>query len=266
MVHRFRHIFLILFHSHLVKSAIRSCLASAESLEPYLIPSIISLSDKHALILESHWKHEMSSLQETIHKTIDTKALCSAFIEHLQLVNDELTRHWDDTVARTVLDKCAVLIQHFRINRNDLELDRLQSKRRLCYENFQIMIAECRAAIDQKLNDRARIVKRFKVLRTMLKKFKATFFVTPTEDFTFGNVSLPESGICCGLLRPDQSLSMMAAKKDSSINPEEYFKAHGIEATSCSILYESKRNGKGIKQDSLCSPQIATFKRVRGSM
>lgn len=193
--------------------------------------------------------------------------MCSAFIDHLQIVNDELSRQWDDTVARTVIDKCVVLIQNCRINRNDLELDRMQSKRRLCYENFQMMIAECRAAME--LSDRTRIVKRFKVLRSTLKKFKATLCDTPAEDFTFGNVSLPESGICFGLVRPEKSSSMLAANENDSIKSEEYFKAHGIEAISCSILYESKRNGKEMiqkLQDSPCSPQIATFKRVRGSM
>lgn len=212
----------------------------------------------------------MRCLQETIQSTIDTKALCSAFIDHLQTVNAQLSRHWDDTVARTVLNKCAVLIQHFRINRNDLELDLMQSKRRLCYENFQMMIAECRAAI-QELSDRKRIVKRFKVLRSTLKKFKATLLcATATEDFTFGNVSVPESGIGCGFVCPDKSPSMIAAKENSSIEAEAYFKAHGIEANSCSILYESKRNGTEIRpklRDSIIqSPQTATFKRVRGSM
>lgn len=194
--------------------------------------------------------------------------MCSAFVDQLQIINEELSRYWDDTVARTVLDKCAILIQHFRINRIDLELDLMQSKRRLCYDNFQMMIAECQAAI-QELRDRTRIVKRFKVLRSTLKKFKATLCAIPTEEFTFGNVSLPESGICYGLVRPDKSASMLAAKEDSSIKAEAYFKANGIQATSCSILYESKRNGKDIMhklRDRTYSPQIETFKRVRGSM
>lgn len=67
--------------------AIRSCLASLESLEPELVPALTayylnhdrSLHQKHLKMLSDHWQTEVLELEELIDGIVDPAAFCQVY-------------------------------------------------------------------------------------------------------------------------------------------------------------------------------------------
>lgn len=234
------------FIFHLAKSTIQSCLASAESLDTYLIPSMLSHQNRHhCQALQQHWLSEIACLQNEIQRIIDTSAFCNSFIDQLQWAIDNLLRNWDEQLIDKILEKSEILLEQFRINRNDLELNIADSQLRLNYDNFKIIIKECRAAAMNENATHDRILKRFKIMLSVIKKFKIcidqhTFISNEKQKIISGDVnnhcfveSTPKSRILS---------SNVVSSTEATLN-EKYFEKFGISAASCSVFYQSGAAG-----------------------
>lgn len=236
---------------------IRSCLASAEALESYLIPSVFSNSNDHSALLEMHWLEEMAILQRTIQDIIDTHAFCSSLIDHLNNTISLVNRKYNADAIAGILSMSEIMLEHLRVNYDELKLDQVNSARRLHFDDLKLMLDECRAAFEicSPATDAHRIIKRIKILLSVVKKLKATLSEdntcskSRTDDFTFGSVSSPESQIYtkendCLLL----SMSMQAINRsDATESGELYFKSFGIEPSMRSNFYENKSIKMGHK-------------------
>lgn len=192
----------------------------------------------------------MAILQNTIQDIIDTHAFCSSLIDHLNDTITILNRKYNADAATVMLSRSQILLEHLRVNYDELKLDQTESPRRLQFDDFKLMLNECAAALEicSPEKDARRIVKRFRILLSVVKKFKNTLNdessggASKTDsDFTFGNVSSPQSQLydrqSNGSSMP---LSMQGINGSSEEASQTYFKSFGITSASCSILYENK--------------------------
>lgn len=165
-------------------------MASLEALDSFLIPSIKSTSDTHSKLLEKHWNDEVTSLHNSIQSIIDTNAFCTTVIELFQTFLTQIASNYDGNIATELLHRCNVLIHHFDINFIDLQLNQ-ESMRKIYYDDIKLMVKECTAAIEQcSANESGRVVKRFKILLSSLKKFQKTLNPVEMDDVCqFGNVT-----------------------------------------------------------------------------
>lgn len=225
----------------IVKCTIASAMASLEALDSFLIPSICSTSDKHSQLLIGHWTDEVNSLQHSIQSIIDTNAFCSTVIELLRSTIARLTKAYDVTLATSLLSKLNILLRHFAINFDELRLDN-ESMRKLHYDDIQLMMKECLAAVEQCSTDECyRVVKRFKILLSSIKKFQITLNVTEGNACEFGNVTAVNTqNFACTTQTISDSMKVMVSNVDVT-NTDTFFSDNGIFPVRNSILYRSSR-------------------------
>lgn len=200
-------------------SIIRSCLASLESLDSSLIPSLFSNCVEHSNLLEAHWNEELAILQNEIQKIIDTNAFFSSLISMFDDSIRELNQSFDKTTAENIINCIDVLQSHLEINSNALKL-KDEKVTNLLYGDFKLMVIECRAALyyaDK--TDVSRIVKRLKILLNCIKKLQRSLFTVDKE-----NEAKIDNGI---LSEPVQ---------------KDFFDSFHIKACVSSILYKTRRN------------------------
>lgn len=221
-------------------------MASAESLEPILIPAILSTNSlSHSTILVQHWTEEMAKLQTTIQRIIDSNAFCNSLCNHLSDTITQLNRNYDHDLALSVFPHCTIFQAHLKHNWAELQLSDTSAQRRILVDNFELMLNECRAAVDAcGASESHRIVKRFRIMLVVLKKLRATMVEAglagaPQDDFTFDSVTQPYSrvGQPVAVLVAAPAGSMVALDCSSS-EMEAFFKSFGISRmASSSILY-----------------------------
>lgn len=204
----------------------------------------MSNSKIHSDILQLHWNDEIAVLINSIQIIIDTQAFCTSIIEILTNTINNLFKSFDKEIAKDLLSYCDVLKQHFEINSNELALG-IESPRSKCYGEFLLMIKECKSAVDIcKDNEKDRIIKRFKILLSVLKKFLDTLKDDnePKEDkvLTFGDVTVPPSKFLSSTnLAKTESMEVLGGE---TVATELFFESMGISASPTrKLLYESKR-------------------------
>lgn len=183
-----------------VKVNIRSCLASCEALDSCLIPSIFSsnANEHHSKLLESHWYEEINGFKCFVQSVIDTNMFCLNLIDAFDETLKEAAKNFDAHRMNTLLQQCDILCEHFKCNYSDLGLDK-ESKTRLYYDDFLLMVNECKAAVEKQDSiEHGRIVKRFKILLSVLKKIELSINSQDSpnktnlgKSFTFGDVTMP---------------------------------------------------------------------------
>lgn len=175
-----------------MKTQIASCLASLESLDSFLIPSLQYPNNGHATILEIHWKDEVTNLRTIIQGIIDTNAFANQLTYTLNNDIDELKRVYSKRTVENLLSKCEIFWQHLRINETDLKLKDTPNIK-LHYDNFSLMIVECKAAYDMCPSAEVhRVLKRLKILLSVLRKLeKSLEDENETNIFSYGDVSMP---------------------------------------------------------------------------
>ncbi|GAB0086360.1 Serendipity locus protein alpha [Sergentomyia squamirostris] len=210
-----------------VKSVLRSCLASSECLDSALLPSICRESGHHSKILEEHWRDEMKIFQREIQRIIDTDAFCTSIIDAVSSVLEDSTQSGDPEILQTLLQQLHILQIHLQINKTNLQLDG-NSHREKNYHDFHKMLAECDAALQLRLMENiemSRITKRFRILLAVLKRFHKSLGNT-CETFDFEDVKQP------------------VAKETSAGSAvpevEEFFQTMGINPHVSVILYKTK--------------------------
>lgn len=213
---------LIISDIFLVKTIVRSCLASFESLDSCIIPSLQSkgASDVYTKLLEEHFNEEVSNFQQAIQEIIDSHAFASCFYEILTQAIKENEKEYKKDKLEDVIKMCDFLYEHFQIPVNQKELNK-QADRMELFKKLTLMLNECRAVLkctDMEVEPQ-RVSKRFKILRSILHKL--------IDDLGAGN------GGNQGLTNKSQVFIMSEDLSDS----QRMFASIGISPSIRSILY-----------------------------
>lgn len=238
------------------RTRIRSAIASAESLEPVLVPALlapVTALEPNCALLVRHWQREMNRLRRTVQSIIDTDAFCGSLFDQLTSVISQQQQKQQPADGRAAgvrawLDNCAVLLQHLDANREELQLDVCQSApassaaddRRLMHADLALMLDECRAAVDAcGPAEWQRVIKRLKIMQRVLKKFRATLDKGGEDanargpmDLVFGSLSIKTS---------QPQAQSVSTKAELSMSSESIFDVAGISRKISGMLYQSNR-------------------------
>lgn len=187
-------------------------------------------------MLEQHWLEETASLRYHVQRFIDSNAFALALIEILDRGIDCLKLDFNSTEAQKLIRKSNVFKQHVELNSSELGLDREPLK--IYFEDFKMMILECKAIvncfIEDSTIDNGRILKRFRIMLSKLKKIQQI--------------------ICLGLMKEtvrdhaDKKLSEAIAQTDEekevNRSVEEFFSNSVQIPSMTSILYRSNRGDR----------------------
>ncbi|XP_055614095.1 serendipity locus protein alpha-like isoform X2 [Uranotaenia lowii] len=217
-----------------VASVIRSCLASIEALDSYLIPSIYVPCVHHTKLLEEHWHEESSQLRSHVQRIIDSNAFALVLIDLLDGGIDKLVVNYESHCAEGLLHKAEVFRQHLELNRKDLDL--LREPLSLFYEDFKMMLLECRAIVKYAREDpsiaKDRVVKRFRILLQKLRKIQQTI------SSGKGKEVLKDEKID---VRPLESMAKTDEEKEVDQSVKEFFSLTEARFSAKNILYRSRR-------------------------
>lgn len=205
----------------------RSCLASSESLDSYLIPSVFSHCEIHSSILEKHWKEEIEVLENYVQEIIDTNPFCQSLIEILSDCLEKLNLNFDKDLIKTVLTNCEIFKKHLTVNSENLKL-KDESSLKLNYEDFILMLKECNAVLELSENETietSRILKRLRVLYSVLKKLHKSVKSIDTTN---------------SLQQEIKNTEFNKLNSDELKESNQFFESFGIIPSYCSFFYKSK--------------------------
>lgn len=197
----------------------------------------------HSKILEDHWWEEITYFRRCVQEIIDTDAFCLSLMDIMADAIKQLNKTFNPESMRKVLRQCDILAEHLQLNYHELNLH-TESPAKFFYDDFQLMLNECKTVI--KMTDsleHSRILKRLKVLLTVVKKFEKTL-VVKVEDaekersFTFGDVTGTSRNDVKPLGENKISGSLAVA-----VDLEEFAKSFGVPKTPNrnSVFYQSKK-------------------------
>ncbi|XP_022225878.2 serendipity locus protein alpha [Drosophila obscura] len=218
-------IFAIAFAPNLkMKTMMRSCLASFESLDTSLIPSLQAIgSDLHSEVLEQHFDEEVSKFKAALQEIIDSRAFLGCCLEILTAGISVAEKHYEKGALEDLLQMALFVLEHFQVevNRTVLAETKLQIGQEYLQQFIQIIreckaILMCASQVEQK-----RIIKRFKILRTVLRKLHGCI----------GASSHREEG-------PNSLESHLMDETQAELIETSF---SGIATTQCSILYDTVR-------------------------
>ncbi|XP_034477937.1 serendipity locus protein alpha [Drosophila innubila] len=174
-------IFAIAFAPSLkIRTTVRSCLASFEYLDTSLIPSLqANTSDLHSELLEQHFKEELSKFKTALHEIIDSRAFVTCYLQILTAGILAAEKQFDKVQLEDLVQMGFFILEHFQLNVNQKCLLEIGQE---CFQNFIRILRECKAILmcaSQVQPDR--IIKRFKILRTILRKLHTTIATDQNE-------------------------------------------------------------------------------------
>lgn len=216
-----------------ISSIIRSCLASIESLDSYLIPAVTSKSDPSFDVLKNHFDEEAKSLQFHVQQIIDTKAFCATLMERLNKDIESNRKEFNKSSLLNLIQRSNVLLQHFQINAKGLNLT-TDKVTKFYFNDFKLILTECDAILNfpDPIEDREqRIIKRFRILNSTIKKLQNA--IKNNQKTSFEENDNDEVKKCGHLAKVSHFPSKCS----------DYFNTIRPSALG-SILYESKRSMK----------------------
>ncbi|KAH8389023.1 hypothetical protein KR200_008420 [Drosophila serrata] len=167
-------IFAIAFAPNLkMKTMMRSCLASFESLDTSLIPSLqANGSDLHSDILEQHFNEEVSKFKTALQEIIDSRALLGCYLDLLSAGISSNENVYNKERLQDLGQMSLLLLEHFHLETNRKVLTETKDKVGEEYlHQFVRILRECKAILMCASQvEPQRIIKRFKILRTILRK------------------------------------------------------------------------------------------------
>ncbi|KAI8035672.1 hypothetical protein M5D96_011422 [Drosophila gunungcola] len=179
-------IFAISFAPNLkMKTMMRSCLASFESLDTTLIPSLQAHgSDLHSAILEQHFNEEASKFKAALQEIIDSRALLGCGLEILSSGISAAEKLYDKQRLEDLAQMALLLIEHFQLEVNRKVLTETKNQvGEEYYHQFVRILRECKAILMCASQvEPQRILKRFKILRTILRKLHGCLGAGKHED------------------------------------------------------------------------------------
>ncbi|XP_053688440.1 serendipity locus protein alpha-like [Sabethes cyaneus] len=227
-------------------STIRSCLASIEALDSYLVPSIFIPCNHHSKLLEEHWSDELSLLRYHVQMIIDSNAFALALIEILDNGIDSLCCSFNATEALTLVRQAEVFKEHLEINFFDLKLD--EDPQKIHFEDYKMMVLECRAIVKCSMEDPTidaeRILKRFRIMVIKLRKIQQAISLGTAKD-------TPPQTNEVQLQIPDSAQTDEEKAVEQSV--KDFFSSSIPRTSTASILYRSRRGQARSRQGSIAS-------------
>ncbi|XP_044314843.1 serendipity locus protein alpha [Drosophila rhopaloa] len=226
-------IFAISFAPNLkMKTMMRSCLASFESLDTTLIPSLQAHgSDLHSDVLEQHFNEEAAKFKAALQEIIDSRALLGCCLEILTSGISATEKLYDRQRLEDLAQISLLLVEHFHleVNRKVLAETKNQVGEEY-YHQFIRILRECKAILMCASQvEPQRILKRFKILRTVLRKLHGCFGAGKHDD------GLPNTQ---GPLLVDES-------NETKGDPEDLTQFSGFTTGhGGSILYDTQRRAR----------------------
>ncbi|XP_067627753.1 serendipity locus protein alpha [Eurosta solidaginis] len=169
-----------------LKTFMRSIIASLEALDPCIIPSIKACNRDsiHAEILEQHFCEEITKLKISIYECVGFKPINSCFYELLNICVDQMEKHFNKAKLEDMVRMGEFLLQYWQYPNNKRELSKEQYGAQIeRLQKFKLMLHECRAIlVCANQVQHARILKRFKILRVIMRKFLDVLNKTSPEE------------------------------------------------------------------------------------
>lgn len=221
---------------HRVAAAIKSSLASLESMDSYLIPAITT-NDPSRFIFIAHFQEEIAQLQVYVQQIIDTIAFMSCFMDGLSGVIERNRKEFSASSLVSFIERANILTSHLQINVTLLQLD-VDKVAIFYFNDFKLILAECEAILTfpGKIDDvEKRTLKRFRVLLNTTKKLQSA--IKNVQNFDDR--------------REDEKMEV--AVKERTLQPQKeqidpklanYFETIQPSRVN-SVLYESKRMLRG---------------------
>lgn len=152
-----------------VKTIVRSCLASFEYLDTSLIPSLQSnASDLHSELLEQHFKEEMSKFKQALQEIINSRAFVACYLQILTNALNSIEKQFDKAKLEDLLQMAFSILEHFQL---DVNRKTVLPQGHEQLQNFVKIVRECKAILMCASQvEPERIMKRFKILRNILRK------------------------------------------------------------------------------------------------
>lgn len=223
-------LFAIAFTSNQVhQTTIRNSLASLESLDSYLIPSLQMKSSKfNSQIFCDHFEEEIDNFKTSVQEIIDSSAFCKGYLD---ILNGFLEKYSDSTTKsdlEDVLYKGQMLVEHFKINIGCLPADNEQ------LDKFLTMLEECQSITNcfESVSS-SKILKRLKILRTVLKRLEKELSGDKRKS----------------IYENDDDLLTMAS--EDVCQSYKMFESFGISPSIRNILYENSQKGRKASTDSI---------------
>ncbi|XP_060660506.1 serendipity locus protein alpha [Drosophila nasuta] len=207
-----------------IKTMVRSCLASFEYLDTSLIPSLqTNASDLHSELLEQHFKEEISKYKTALHEIIESRAFVACYLQILTTGIIASEKQFDKLHLDDLVHMGFIVLEHFQLEIN--QKDWLPHGRE-CFENFIRILRECKAILSCAAQVQTeRILKRFKILRTILRKFYSTISADENEPERNEKTVIEEAtdentieGISTDLICTQPSIILYETRKDRCNN------------------------------------------------
>lgn len=215
---------------HKLSSAIKSCLASLESLDSYLIPSITT-RDPSMNIFKDHFENEIRQLQNFIQQMIDTIAFLSCFIDEINMLTESNKKDFNKTSLIKFLERGNIVMSHLQINCKSLQLN--DDKVAIFYFNdFKLILAECESILHfpGEIDDfQQRTLKRFRILLNTTKKLQSA--IKNVQNFNENQENEAGKFQMERIAHVDGKIEKKIVNYFESIQPSKIN----------SVLYESKR-------------------------
>ncbi|XP_037717582.1 serendipity locus protein alpha [Drosophila subpulchrella] len=266
-------IFAISFAPNLkMKTMMRSCLASFESLDTSLIPSLQAhgselLSD----ILEQHFNEEVAKFKAALQEIIDSRALLGCCLEILTAGISATEKLFDKQRLEDLAQISLLLVEHFQLEVNRKVLaDTKEQVGEEYYQQFIRILRECKAVLMCASQvEPQRILKRFKILRTILRKLHGCLSLGQQEDKlpnAFVNILVDETSDKKGDNKDLTQFSGLTTRRGGSIlyDTERRTRVNRIKDNKLTIntldikSEKSKPNGNVLRRESL---RTVMFKR-----
>lgn len=225
-----------------IKTIVRSCLASFESLDSCIIPSLQSKgnSEVFAKLLEEHFNEEVANFKQAIQEIIDSHAFASCYFEILTQTIKENDKEYSKESLDDIIKMGDFLYEHFQVAVNQKELKK-QADRLELFKKFTLMLQECQAVLKcttTMLVEPQRVLKRFKILRSVLRKL-----IDELGESTASGAALSN--------RSD----VFVMSEDLS-DSQRMFASIGISPSIRSILYNNNTPMAGRRQQRLASDSL----------
>ncbi|XP_036342904.1 serendipity locus protein alpha-like isoform X2 [Rhagoletis pomonella] len=217
-------------HCPKLKTLVLSCMASLEALDSCIIPSLQTRNgaDMHSEIMEQHFYEEITKLKSVICEIVDIKPISRCFHEMLNNCIIQTEKEFNKSKLDDMVQMGEFLLQYFQHPTNKKDLQQTNCKRLEYFQKLTLMLHECRAImVCANQVENSRILKRFKILRAVMRKFVDAIDKTQQElsKKLETNIILP---------------TLPIAETHTLDLYESQLLLQAIEPSVCSILYRNE--------------------------
>ena len=188
--------------------------------------------------MEQHFNEEVENFKNAIQETIDSQAFATCYLDILNQTLTACDKEYNKSALEDIAQMGQFLLENFQLPSNEKELQKDLDLKKL-HTKFTLMIEECQAVLKCDTEQQVattRILKRFKILRCVLRKLI--------------------DKICGKNANDEANKSQMFIMSEDLNDSEQMFASLNISPSIQSILYDNraplaKRHQQCLLNDSL---------------